>query len=136
MKHSYIYRILKSSTLSCMSTERNKTILTWIILNIVDRLHNCIHIKKLVKSWEELKACVRNTKLYIYICPPLSFKKCPWSLIISPGKMDRKTDRHKSRFRQYIGRAKDWVEWTLEQPLWRNVRTSRIVCCFVSARQQ
>ena len=28
---------------------------------------------------------------------------------------DRKTDT-RSRYRLYIDRAKDWVEWTLEQP--------------------
>ena len=32
------------------------------------------------------------------------------------GLTDRQTDRHKSRSRQYIDRAKDWVEWTLEKP--------------------
>jgi hypothetical protein len=73
--------------------------------------------------------------IFIFARPP-HLKKCPWSLIISPGKMDRKTEIHKSRSRQYIGRAKDWVEWTLEKPLWRNVRTSRIVCCLAGARQQ
>ena len=48
------------------------------------------------------------------------------------------TDRHKSISRQYIGRANDWVEWTLEKPraLGRNARTSRIVCCLAAARQQ
>jgi hypothetical protein len=35
----------------------------------------------------------------------------PWK----NGRTDGRTDRHKSRFRQYIGRAKDWVEWTLEK---------------------
>jgi hypothetical protein len=34
----------------------------------------------------------------------------------SSRKSSLQTDRHKSRSRQYIDRAKDWVEWTLEKP--------------------
>ena len=30
--------------------------------------------------------------------------------------LNRQKDRHKSRSRQYIDRAKDWVEWTQEKP--------------------
>jgi hypothetical protein len=43
--------------------------------------------------------------------------KRSWSLIIPPGlrHLYIQTDT-RSRSRQYIGRAKDWVEWALGKP--------------------
>jgi hypothetical protein len=50
--------------------------------------------------------------------PLPSFNKRSWSLIIPPPGLRQtslQTDT-RSRSRQYITRAKDWVEWTLEKP--------------------
>jgi hypothetical protein len=71
----------------------------------------------------------------ILFWPLPSFNKRSWSLIIPPRittylHTDRQIDT-RSRSRQYIDRAKDWVEWTLEKPL--RVKNSVLPRC---ARQQ
>jgi hypothetical protein len=72
-------------------------------------------------------ACATRNKVW----PPPSFIKTSWSLNYFPGISKSWQTDTKSRSRQYITRAKDWVEWTLEKP--QHVKNSVLPRC---VRQQ
>jgi hypothetical protein len=105
---------LKRSSPWYILEERNRAILTCIFPNIFDLLHPYEKLVNFFDSWSTWR-CVGNTKPCFWPLP--SFNKRSWSLMIPPGlrHLYKQTDK-RSRSRQYIPRAKDWVEWTLEKP--------------------
>jgi hypothetical protein len=102
---------LKRSSPWCIYAERNKAIPTWFVFHRLPFVFKNRLVVLLSSTWK--KTCVRNRKTFS--TSPLKLIKVLEANYFPGNSKSWQTDT-RSRFRQYIDRAKDWVEWTLEKP--------------------